>query len=93
MKPLIRSAWCLAIAGWLFLAGVAAAQNGVILDQQLDASNRGYTVVRVWGSHYEMGYAQASLLGDYIVNGVDELKELMGLSRSVLIFSERRLRG
>jgi hypothetical protein len=78
MKPRIRSVWCLAIAGWLLLAGVAAAQNGVILDQQLDASNRGHTVMRVWGSHYQMGYAQASLLGDYIVNGVDELKDLVG---------------
>jgi hypothetical protein len=74
MKPRIRSSWCLAIAGWLFLTGVASAQNGVILDQQLDANNRGYTVLRVWGSHYQMGYAQASLLGDYIATGVDEIK-------------------
>jgi hypothetical protein len=72
MKSRILSVWCLAIAGCLFLAGVAGAQNGVILDQQLDDSNRGYTVLRVWGSHYQMGYAQASLLGDYIVNGVAE---------------------
>jgi len=78
MKSRIRSVWCLAIAGCLFLAGVAGAQNGVILDQQLDANNRGYTVLRIWGSHYEMGYAQASLLGDYIVNGVDEIKDLVG---------------
>jgi len=78
MKLEIRSVWCLAIAGWLFLTGAAAAQNGVILDQQLDASNRGYTVLRIWGSHYEMGYAQASLLGDYIVAGVAEIKDLVG---------------
>jgi hypothetical protein len=78
MKQRIRWVWCLAIAGWWLLAGVAAAQNGVILDQQLDASNRGYTVLRVWGSHYQMGYAQASLLGDYIVTGVDEIKDLAG---------------
>jgi hypothetical protein len=74
----IRSAICLTIAGWLLLAGVAVAQDGVILDQQLDGTNRGYTVLRLWGSHYEMGYAQASLLGDYIVDGVDELKDLVG---------------
>jgi hypothetical protein len=78
MKLRVRSVGCLVIAGWLLLAGVAAAQNGVILDQQLDEYNRGYTVLRVWGSHYEMGYAQASLLGDYIANGIDELKELLG---------------
>ena len=78
MKWRIPSVWCLAIAGCLFLAGVAAAQNGVILDQELDESNRGYTVLRIWGSHYQMGYAQASLLGDYIVTGVDEIKDLVG---------------
>ena len=78
MRPRIRSRCCLLIASCLLLAGVAAAQNGVILDQQLDGSNRGYTVLRVWGSHYEMGYAQASLLGDYIVTGVDEMKGEIG---------------
>ena len=66
MKPRIRSTWYLVIAVWLLVAGVAAAQNGIILDQQLNASNQGYTVIRVWGSHYEMGYAQASFLGDYL---------------------------
>ena len=58
-------------------AAVAAAQHGVILDQQLNASGRGYTVMRVWGSHYEMGYAQATLLGDAIVQGVSETKTLL----------------
>ncbi|MCK4340182.1 MAG: hypothetical protein KAY37_00475 [Phycisphaerae bacterium] len=71
------------ITGWLYLTGFvlglaalipASAQNGVILDQQLDPNNKGYTVIRVWGSHYEMGYAQTSLLGDYIVQGVNETK-------------------
>jgi len=80
MKSRILSVWCVAIAGCLFLAGVAAAQNGLILDQQLDGDNRGYTVLRIWGSHYEMGYAQASLLGDYIVTGVAEMKALVGES-------------
>jgi hypothetical protein len=78
MKSRILSVWCVAIAGCLFLAGLAAAQNGVILDQQLDGNNRGYTVLRIWGSHYQMGYAQANLLGDYIANGVDEMKDLVG---------------
>lgn len=77
MKPRIRSAWCLAIAGWWLLAGVAAAQNGTILAQQLDANNQGYTVILLRGSHYEMGYAQANLLGDYIVDAVEETKSLV----------------
>jgi len=81
MKPQTDDPSCLMIVACSFLAvavtlgrgvGTARAQNGLILDQQLDANNRGYTVLRVWGSHYEMGYAQASLLGDYIVQGVNE---------------------
>ena len=75
------------IIAWLYLAGTmvlggcastATAQNGVILDQQVNASGQGYTVLRVWGSHYEMGYAHASLLGDAIVNTVSEAKTLLG---------------
>jgi hypothetical protein len=84
MKPRMRSVWCLMTAVWLLVAGVAAAQNGMILDQQLDANNQGYTVIRVWGSHYEMGYAQANLLGDYIVAGVDEIKVEAGSDYSLL---------
>ena len=84
MKSRIRSLCCLVIAGWLLLAGAAAAQNGIILEQQLNANNQGYTVMRVWGSHYEMGYAQASLLGDYIVDAVDETKTVAGSSYAAL---------
>lgn len=50
----------------------AWAVKGVILDEQLDAQGKGYTVIRVWGSDYEMGYAQAALLGDEIVAGVHQ---------------------
>ncbi|MBN1343643.1 MAG: hypothetical protein JXQ73_13225 [Phycisphaerae bacterium] len=32
------------------------ALNGEILDQQL-SGGKGYTVLRVWGGHYDMGYA------------------------------------
>jgi len=78
MRSRIRVVWFLAIAGFSFLAAAASAQNGIILDQQLDASNRGYTVLRIWGTHYEMGYAQASLLGDSIADGVDQMRDLIG---------------
>jgi len=77
MKLRNRSARCLVIAGCLLVAGAAAAQNGVILEQDLNASNHGHTVIRLWGSHYEMGYAQASLLGDYIVDAVAETENLV----------------
>ncbi|MCK4871281.1 MAG: hypothetical protein KAS72_01005 [Phycisphaerales bacterium] len=59
-------------------APTGAAENGEILAQQLDGDGRGYTVLRVWGSHYEMGYAQTELLGDYIVQGVNETKAFLG---------------
>jgi len=81
MQRRLWSRWAL---GWIALAlpaGAipAGAQNGVILDQQLDAQNKGYTVLRLWGSHYEIGYAQAALLGDYIVQGVNETKSLLDM--------------
>ncbi len=84
MKPRIRSTRYLVIAVWLLVAGVATAQNGIILDQQLNASNQGYSIIRVWGSQYEMGYAQASLLGDYIVDAVEEIKLLAGSEYNTL---------
>jgi hypothetical protein len=36
----------------------STSENGVIIDQELD-NNKGYSVIRVWGSDYEMGYAHA----------------------------------
>jgi len=71
----------LATAAILIIGLVPAlAVNGVILDQQLNEDGQGYTVIRLWGSHYEMGYAHANLLGDYIVDGVNETKALLGPS-------------
>jgi hypothetical protein len=54
------------------------SENGIILDQVLDENNKGYSVISVWGSHYEMGYAQAELLGDYIVQAINENKQFAG---------------
>jgi hypothetical protein len=54
------------------------SQNGVILDQALDEDGKGHTVISIWGSYYEMGYAQAELLGDYIVQGLQEFKDRIG---------------
>ena len=55
-----------------------AVANGVIIDQQLNAAGQGYTVVRLYGSYYEMGYAHGDLLADYVVRSVEETKELFG---------------
>jgi len=55
-----------------------AVANGVIIDQQLNAAGQGYTVVRLYGSYYEMGYAHGDLLADYVVRSMEETKELFG---------------
>ncbi len=57
---------------------LASSSNGKILDQELNEDGQGYTVMQVWGSYYEMGYAHAELLGDYIVQGVNEIKDFLG---------------
>ena len=79
MRCKASRAWFLSAVVVLLLVGpiTAPAQNGVILDQQLDDNGRGYTVIRLWGSDYEMGHANAQLLGDYIVQGVNETKSYL----------------
>ena len=74
----IRARTLASIVVWLLVTvGAALGENGVILEQELDAGGRGYTVLRIWGSHYEMGYAQAQLLGDQIVQGVNETQAFL----------------
>jgi len=51
---------------------------GIILAQELDENNKGYSIIRVSGSHYEMGYAQAELLGEYIILAINETKDFAG---------------
>ena len=34
--------------------------------------------MRLWGSYYEMGYAHAELLGNFIIQGINEIKSLLG---------------
>lgn len=65
---------CCAAVVLVAAAPLGLAQNGEILDQQLDANDKGYTVIRLWGLHYDMGYAHAQLLGDYVVQGVNDNK-------------------
>ena len=55
-------------------ASVARSGHGEIIAQELDDEGRGYTVLRLWGSYYEMGYAHCELLGDEVVRAVTEVK-------------------
>jgi len=59
---------------------LTTSQNGIILAQELDENNKGYSIIRISGSHYEMGYAQAELLGDYIVIGINENRDYVSTS-------------
>jgi hypothetical protein len=76
-----RTAHHLRLLSLLVLAAgtsAVAAEHGEILAEELDQYGRGYTVLRLWGSHYEMGYAQAELIGDAMVQGLDQIKALVG---------------
>ncbi|MBN1343644.1 MAG: hypothetical protein JXQ73_13230 [Phycisphaerae bacterium] len=48
----------LALAALITAPAPLLAVNGEIVQQQV-AGGKGYTVLRVWGSHYDMGYAHA----------------------------------
>ncbi len=56
----------------------ALAVNGEVIDQDLSPEGYGYTVMVVWGSHYEMGYAQGYLLSDYMIDGMEQIKSYLG---------------
>ncbi len=94
-KPdaLRRLAGCIGVAVGLFLAllllvGPASAGarptaprdvTGEILAQDLTAG-QGYTVLHVWGTHYEMGCAHGHLLADYIQMAYEEVFSLFAPS-------------
>ncbi len=77
IAPSLRAAWVLAVALLTACPATLLGVNGEILDQQI-SSGKGYTVLRVWGSPYDMGYAHASLMHDEIADGVDQFKDYIG---------------
>jgi len=68
----------LVIALHSLAAGRARAQQGLIVEQQRNSTGEGYSVVKVWGSHQEMGYAQGFLFAKEIVAAADEVKSTIG---------------
>ena len=64
------------LVSWVFMT--AAKGGGTILQQELDASGNGYTVMQVSGTYYEMGYAHGYLLGDKIDREIQKLKSYIG---------------
>ena len=73
-----------AVAGLILVLTLCAgtlpvrAQNFEILHQDLDANRHGYTVIRVWGSHYKMGYAMGAAFAEDIAVGWPEIKDQLG---------------
>ena len=63
---------------------VCQAVNGKIYKQDLDTKGNGYTIMRVWGSYYEMGYAHGCLLGDQIDKLVNSIKDIAGNNYTLL---------
>lgn len=64
--------------GACLLASPARAQNHEVIEQHLNAQQEGYTVVRVWGSRHEIGFAIGSLFADEIVETCDAARALAG---------------
>jgi MYXO-CTERM domain-containing protein len=74
---LTRASWLVALI--LVVPHPALGQQGKIVDQQRNAAGEGYSVVKVWGSHHDMGYAHGFLFGKEIVAAADEVKKTIGV--------------
>ena len=72
------------LIGLLFPLQSVRAENAQVLYQQVDDEGQGMTVMRVWGSHYEMGYGMGSTMAEEIVDGVAEARSLAGLYYNTL---------
>ena len=60
-----------------------------MIDQQLDASGHGYTVLHLWGSHYDMGYQYGYLLGDSVTAIVIGVLLMKNVTPGPEVFSEQ----
>lgn len=52
--------------------------NGRIIEQDL-YYGQGHTIIHVWGSHYDMGYAHGYLLAEWVELGYQEITEVFGV--------------
>ena len=70
----------LAVSGVFITPARGQSINGEILQQELDAGRTGYTVMKVWGTYYEMGYSHGYLLADDIDATIISLRNAVGPS-------------
>ncbi|MBN1754637.1 T9SS type A sorting domain-containing protein [bacterium] len=61
----------------LTILPIFAQVNGEVILREIDPSGQGYSVVRLWGSHYEMGYAFGYLYAGEIAGAIDEGRALV----------------
>lgn len=65
----------------LLLCSSSSGQTvkGEIVQQQVDVSGNGYSLIKVWGTYAEMGYAHGYLLADVVNMEIASLKKLLGV--------------
>ncbi len=51
--------------------------NGVILEDASDDDGYGWKALKVWGDHYEAGYAHGYLLADDIIAGYEDVSSVL----------------
>jgi hypothetical protein len=79
----MKKALALVLLGWWAIP-VAQAQNYQIISQDLDDSRHGVTVIRVWGSHRDMGHAMGAAFADDILEGLRQIQVMAGANYSQL---------
>ena len=62
----------------LLVPAGALAQKGKIIKQELSSAGEGYTIMSVWGSDYDMGYAQGYMMHKSMLQGAKEIKQVLG---------------
>ena len=78
-----RAFWAAAIA-FSLVSSSAFAQNYEVLDQQVDTAGEGYSVVRVWGTHHEIGFAIGAAFASEIDETVQEMRSTYSSEYSYL---------
>lgn len=89
---MVFSKWVsLFLLGLLFACqGEKNPVKGEILSQQLSSKGDGYTTIRLWGSYYDMGFAQGALLAPDIRAIVKRSINVLGPGRYSYIRKEIR---
>lgn len=72
-------------------AARAQAVNARVLVDEVDDEGHGVTVVHVWGTHEEMGYALGVTLADDLVDAMEQVHDFLGTSYDMARMAARSL--